>query len=218
MRVLDLFSGLGGASRAFLDRHHSVITLDIDSRFGCTITENILEVSWQKLAQYGPYDFIWASPPCECFSVASIGHHWTGGIYAYEPKTSDAVIAQLIVMRTLELIDGLHPLAWVMENPRGMLRKLPCVRGLPRVTVAYCQYGENRMKPTDLWGKFPQGWYPRPMCRPKDPCHASAPRGAKTGTQGIKGAAERAVVPYALSLELCLAMEEVMAGTNAHLT
>jgi hypothetical protein len=210
MKVLDLFAGLGGASRAFKERGHDVTTLDLDPRFGCTITENILEVRWAELARFGPYDFIWASPPCECFSVASIGHHWTKGEDSNEPKTPEAVIAQLLVTRTLELIEGLYPRAWIMENPRGMLRKLPCVRGLPRVTVTYCQYGETRMKPTDLWGHFPTGWRPRPMCHPKDPCHESAPRGARTGTQGIKGAAERAVVPYALSLELCLAMEEML--------
>lgn len=33
MRVLDLFSGLGGWSAAFRDRGHEVITLDIEPKF-----------------------------------------------------------------------------------------------------------------------------------------------------------------------------------------
>jgi hypothetical protein len=33
-------------------------------------------------------------------------------------------------------------------------------------------------------------------------CHVAAPRGAKTGTQGIKGAKNRSQVPYELGEEL----------------
>ena len=40
---------------------------------------------------------------------------------------------------------------WIIENPRGKLRKLEIVKDLPRTTVTYCQYGDIRMKPTDLW-------------------------------------------------------------------
>jgi hypothetical protein len=211
MRVLDLFSGLGGGSAPFRDRGHDVVTLDRDPRFRCTITADILQCDAESLATYGPFDFIWASPPCEAFSVASIGHHWTGGVCAYEAKTPHAVVSQEIVAHTVRLVASLAPRAWVMENPRGVLRKLPCVRGIPRVTVTYCQYGDSRMKPTDLWGRYPDGWTPRPMCHNGDPCHERSPRGAKTGTQGIAGAAERAVVPYALSLSLCV-LTETMVG------
>ena len=38
----------------------------------------------------------------------------------------------------------------------------------------------------------------KPPCHNGDPCHISAPRGAKTGTQGLKGGRERAVIPEAL--------------------
>ena len=68
------------------------------------------------------------------------------------------------------------------------------------------------MKPTDLWGHFPAGLTFNPMCKNGDPCHERAPRGAKTGTQGISGAAERAVVPYLLSLAVCEAMEALEGG------
>jgi hypothetical protein len=147
------------------------------------------------------------SPPCEAFSVASIGHHWGGGARQYQPKTTHAVLSQKIVEHSVKLVQAIKPPSgWMMENPRGVLRKLPCVAGLPRVTVSYCQYGDTRMKPTDLWGEVPH-WNPRPMCKNGDPCHEAAPRGAKTGTQGIHGAAERAVVPWALWDELLTAAE-----------
>jgi hypothetical protein len=37
------------------------------------------------------------------------------------------------------------------------------------------------------------------MCKNGDKCHESAPRGSKTGTQGLKGSVERSVIPK----ELC---------------
>lgn len=97
-------------------------------------------------------------------------------------------------VHVLGLIRELHPLFWFIENPRGGLRKMDFMRGLPRHTVTYCQYGDKRMKPTDIFTNHP---YPAflPMCHNGDPCHESAPHGAKTGTQGLKGHVERSVIP-----------------------
>lgn len=36
------------------------------------------------------------------------------------------------------------------------------------------------------------------MCHNGDSCHVAAPRGSKTGTQGLKGAKERSVIPQKL--------------------
>ena len=38
----------------------------------------------------------------------------------------------------------------------------------------------------------------RDMCHNGDSCHVAAPRGSKTGTQGLKGAKERSVIPQKL--------------------
>jgi hypothetical protein len=95
-----------------------------------------------------------------------------------------------------------------MENPRGMLRKLDIVAGIPRRTVTYCQYGEDRMKPTDLWGVV-QGWTPKEPCKNGMPCHIASPRGAQTGTQALVGAKERSRVPYALGQEILTALERI---------
>lgn len=70
-----------------------------------------------------------------------------------------------------------------------------------RHTVTYCQYGDNRMKPTDIWTNCSE-WKPKPMCKNGENCHESAPRGSKTGTQGIKGAKDRGVIPPALFYEI----------------
>ena len=101
------------------------------------------------------------------------------------------------MLHTIGIIAGISPMAWMIENPRGALRKMPFMQSLPRVTVTYCQYGDSRMKPTDLWGIVPN-WNPRPMCKNGSSCHEAAPRGSKTGTQGLANQEDRAVVPLGL--------------------
>ena len=205
MRILDLFAGAGGELRRqeIEARGHEYVTLDIDPRFNCTITGDIFNYTAIDLEYF---DFIWASFPCEAFSVASMGHHWGGGKGVYIPKTEHAKRSIELVQYTLGLIREMNPYAWLGENPRGVLRKMLFMRGIPRVTVTYCQYGDTKMKPTDLWGIVPN-WTPRQMCKNGRGCHEAAPRGSKTGTQGISGAAERAIVPLELWVEILDAIE-----------
>ena len=56
---------------------------------------------------------------------------------------------------------------------------------LSRYTVCYCKYGFDRMKPTDIWTNI-IGFNPM-MCKNNNPecTHIRAPRGSKSGTQGI---------------------------------
>lgn len=209
MIIFDFFAGTGSSTQAFKDAGHTVISFELDDYFEATEHADIFDLTAQDLlARYGRPDFIWASPPCTAFSVASMGHHWGGGLRAYEPKTEAARVSQELVAHTVKLIAELNPTkGWLMENPRGMLRKLPVVAGLERRSVTYCRYGDKRMKPTDLWGVVPN-WKPREMCKNGEPCHEAAPRGSKTGTQGLKGAKERSRVPYALGAEILAVLSE----------
>ena len=43
---------------------------------------------------------------------------------------------------------------------------------------------------------------PKPMCKNGDPCHVSAPRGSKTGTQGRESAYYRSMIPEELCKEI----------------
>ena len=209
MIVFDFFSGTGSSTQAFKDAGHTVISFELDESFEATEHADVFTLNAKDLiARYGKPDFVWASPPCTSFSVASMGHHWISGGANPMPRTEAAKVSQELVAHTLKLIADLAPSkGWLMENPRGMLRKLPVVANYPRRTVTYCTYGDTRMKPTDLWGGV-QGWIHREPCKNGQECHEAAPRGSKTGTQGLKGAKDRSRVPYALGQEILEAIEQ----------
>lgn len=220
VQVIDLFCGLKGWSAAFEDRGHDVFTVDIDPSFNPSLTADILELNPSILP--AP-DIVLASPPCESFSVASIGHHWGGGEKAYQPKTPAAVKGMEIVKQTLNIIDFLRPRWSIVENPRGVLRKLDIIPVAPQ-TIWYCHYGETRAKPTDLWGlPFPKALALKPVChnnvnhKPGCCCydHEHSPRGDHNfGTQAMKGYSNRSKIPYALSLEVCMAAEKSLQYTT----
>ena len=203
MKILDLFAGKGGELRRkqIESMGHEYTTLDIDPKFGCSITADIMAIE-----DLGLYDFVWASVPCETWSVASIGHHWQGGKQAYIPKSENAKYMIGLVQHTIKLLNETAKTAWVIENPRGVLRKMDFMQDFTRHTITYCQYGENRMKPTDIWS-CGLNWTSRPMCKNGDPCHVSAPRGSRTGTQGMGSYADKSVVPFELWKEILGAIQ-----------
>lgn len=213
MKILDLFAGKGGELRRehIEKRGHEYITLDYLPELGCTITADIFDMSFANL---GYFDFVWASPPCEAFSIMAADHHWNGEKRLYVPKSDEAKLSIRLVKHTIQIIRDMKPKAWLIENPRGLLRKMPFMQGLPRVTVTYCQYGDTNMKPTDLWGVVP-GWSPRLMCKNGRKCHEPAPRSSQGGLRAKIGAAERAVVPLELWLEILGVLEGESAPNTA---
>ena len=203
--ILDLFCGEGAEKRRNVieSMGHAYYTLDWDDKFHPDIHANVLDVSPDSL--YGKYDFIWASPDCSPWSVTQIGRNWHKDTNL--PKTQKAADAIPLVKHTLELLK-MAKVGWVMENPMGKLRKMDFMQEYTKNTVTYCQYGENRRKPTDLWYSGFE-WKSRPMCKNGDPCHIAAPRGSKTGTQGYGTYAKKSIVPTSLWVEIleCVSKE-----------
>ena len=208
MKVVEFFAGTRSIGKAFEAKGHEVFSvewnkdfenIDLYADIGTVTAEEILE-------KFGRPDVIWASPDCSTFSIAAISHHRrrnevTGNL---DPVSDYAKFCDEVDKHVLELIKELKPAFYFIENPRGGMRKMEWMQGLPRYTVTYCQYeldkppSERRMKPTDIWTNHPDPKF-KPMCKNGDPCHAKAPRGSRTGTQGMKGSRERSVIPE----ELC---------------
>jgi hypothetical protein len=206
MKILELFAGSRSVGKQAELMGYEVYSSDINKYKNINYVSDILEFDTDKI----PFipNVIWASPPCTYFSVASIGKHWN---IDNTPKTDNAVLGVKIVQKTIDIIkhyQQLNPnLIYFVENPRGKLRKLPVTDFFDkRHTVTYCQYGDSRMKPTDIWTNSDK-WIPRPICKNGDKCHDAAPRGSKTGTQGIKGDYMRSVIPTDLCIEILKSIE-----------
>ena len=193
MKLLELFCGTKSITKEF--KGWDTFTVDFNPAFEPDLCGDILNMTSEQIIKlFGKPDVIWASPPCTTFSVASLGHHWTGGKGAYIPKTEECQKGIDILNKTIQLIQELNPKYFFIENPRDVMRKMPVMQQFNRYTITYCQYGDSRMKPTDIWTNHPNPEF-KPMCHNGDSCHVAAPRGSRTGTQGLKNAMERARIP-----------------------
>ncbi len=201
IKVLELFAGSRSISKEAEGLGMKAFSTDIEAYEGVNYQVDILDFDPSKVP-FKP-DIIWASIPCTAFSVAAIGHNWKSTQKGLKPKTQSAKKGIEIAKKTLNLIDFFSPKYFWIENPRGALRKMDFMWDLPIHTVTYCQYGDTRMKPTDIWTNNTL-WRPRPSCNNGDPCHESAPRGSRTGTQGIRSAYERSIVPASLCQEVLM--------------
>lgn len=198
MIVLELFAGTRSIGKAFEAKGHKVISVDWDKKFqDIDLYADIGSLSAEQVIELcgGKPDVIWASPDCTTYSIAAISHHRTkeaSGNLA--PKSDYARKCDEINQHVLALIEELQPKYFFIENPRGGMRKMDWMQQLPRYTITYCQYGDTRMKPTDIWTNHPDPQF-KPPCKNGAPCHQAAPRGSKTGTQGLKDKVERARIP-----------------------
>lgn len=201
---LDLFSGLGGFSAAFQDADGwEVVTVDLDpdERFDPDIRADVMDLRPSDLPDA---DLVLASPPCTDFSIAASRYE---KIVDGEPRTESARESVALVYHTIGLIKATSPEYWFLENPRGYLRQFI---GQPTGWVTYCQYGEDYMKPTDLWGEHPPGFEYR-KCRTGDGCHTYNTDGEHGGLGNFdlagRDPAKRAKVPYPLSESILDAVE-----------
>lgn len=202
MRLLELFSGTESMGKVFKEAGWEVLSIDNNPAFKSDICADILTLDPPE----GEFDVVWASPPCTAFSVASIGYHWRHG-----KPSAGARLGVKLLTKTMEFIMVARPKYWFIENPRGMMRKLPIMFDLPKRTVTYCQYGDSRMKPTDIWTNC-DIWTPKPACKNGDTCHTPAPRGCETGTQGIKSVIDRSRIPDDLCREILRTVQGQQIG------
>jgi len=107
MKVLDLFCGLGGWSKAFHDAGHECTGIDIKN-IGYPYRFIKADLNDWKPDQH--YDIILASPPCTQFS--KVVQRWTG-------KCNESKGLEL-VFRTFALIQEMKPKYWVIENVKGL--------------------------------------------------------------------------------------------------
>jgi len=211
MKVAEFFAGSRSIGKAFEEKGHNVFSIDWEPYENIDLVGDVESISIKDLP-WTP-DVIWASPDCKTYSIAAVSTHRDKRII---PKSDYAKKCDKVNLNFIKIIKeclSINPnLVFFIENPRGMLRHMPFMQQFTRYTIWYCQYGDNRAKPTDIWTNSKE-WRPKLPCRnykyDKDGViinkhchHESARRGAKTGTQGLKGSYTRSIIPKLLCEEI----------------
>lgn len=147
---LDLFSGLGGASEAFVQdlANWTVLRIDNNPLLGgvpYTIIDDIKNLEPNPAfigIQWKGIDCIWASPPCRDFSNGYSSpksiHVREHGIDSYKPDMT-------LLTTALDIIETVKPKYWIIENVVGSIRYFKEYLGEPRQIIG----------PYVLWGNFP---------------------------------------------------------------
>tara|TARA_R110000787_G_scaffold7842_4_gene26138 strand:- start:154 stop:810 length:657 start_codon:yes stop_codon:yes gene_type:complete len=216
MKVLELYAGSRSIGRIAEKKGHEVCSVDIKQFGKIDIIKDCEFLTFEDL----PFipDMLWSGTPCTTYSLAGISHHRNIDRSA---KSEFAKKCDRMNKNNIKLIKELliiNPkLVWYIENPRAVLRKMDFMKGLNRTTITYCSFGDTRMKPTDIWSNNIydifnlEGWKPKPICfNGNIKCHHEpAPRGSKTGTQGLKNNHERSKMPEQLCIEIIEATEKL---------
>ena len=156
--LLELFSGTGSVGKAAKKRGYKVISIDNEEKFKPTYIRNIATWDFKKdLPKH--IDFIWASPPCVSFSILNNSmkkpHR---DIKTNKPLDSVGRMGNKLLNQSLNIIKyylSLNPkLKFVIENPRGYMRRMPQLKKYQLTTTSYSQYGFPYNKPTDFWSNF----------------------------------------------------------------
>ena len=209
MKILELFAGSRCFGSVAESEGHQVYSVDWKAYEKINLQIDIGQLKFSDIP-FVP-DIVWGSPDCATYSVAAIGTHRNGVL----PKTDYAKFCDTVNTHVVSLINVfcvVNPSCkFFIENPRGMLRKMPFMKGIPRATVWYCQYGDFRAKPTDIFSNHirdlynPGGWLPRDPCyNERRTCHHErSPRHAKNkGTNSLKNSYERSKIPEELCREI----------------
>jgi hypothetical protein len=148
MRMLDLFSGLGGASEAFLQAGWDVTRYDNNELLKDVPNTTIIDLLDPSFEYWddGPFDFIWASPPCLEFSQGYNAPRMKAkreGI-DFEPNMN-------LIVKSVEIISYFQPKYWVIENVKGSVPYITKALGKPPRQIVT----DSLNGPFFFWGVFP---------------------------------------------------------------
>lgn len=190
-KMLDLFSGLGGASESMLNHGWEVLRIEKNPELSLIPNTTIMDVydlgqliDLQIADGHPPESptLIWASPPCTHFSngYSSPKSEYLRRLKAgeetepYDPKS-----AIDLVKEAKRIIDIVHPKYWIIENVRGSIPYLTPILGEPSLIIDSIV----------LWGRFPRWSMPYGYKHIKQDAWSDDPLRAN----------KRALIPYEVS-------------------
>jgi|TARA_B100001540_G_scaffold283502_1_gene275083 hypothetical protein len=186
MKVLDLFSGLGGASEAMLNHGWDVLRIEKNPELFFVPNTKIMDVydlgqliDLQIAGGNIPEqpDLIWASPPCTDFSDGYSSPKSKAGRAGIDYDPKEAID---LVKETKRIIDMINPRYWIIENVRGSIKFLKPILGEPTLIIDSIV----------LWGRFPKFGFAADYKHIKDDSAWS--------TDPLR-ANKRALIPYEIS-------------------
>jgi len=184
--MLDLFSGLGGASEAMLNHGWEVLRIEKNPELALVPNTKIkcvydlgreTEMNIAKGIYPPQLTLIWASPPCTDFSNG-FSSPKSKAIRAKEKYHPQNAID--MVLEAKRIIEMFRPQYWIIENVRGAIKYLTPILGEPAMIIDSIV----------LWGKFPKWTMERGFKHLKDQSAWS--------TDPMR-ANKRALIPYAVS-------------------
>lgn len=154
MNVLELFSGTGSVGKCCKELGFDVVSVDLllPADHEC----DIMDFNYKQYPK-DYFGMIWASPPCVEYSICK--NSWLnrklkdGTIYTKEIQEQKRKEADILVAKSLEIIDYFKPELWFMENPStGALKHRDVVKDIPYYDVDYCRYCDwGYKKSTRIW-------------------------------------------------------------------
>ena len=197
-KVLELFSGKQSFSKVARTLGFETFNIDLANLPGQSLVKDINKLLISDIPFYP--DIIWISFPCTTYSIMGLFKHRNG----IKPKSVLAKQHDRLFLKVIHILQYFPAAVFFIENPRGMLRKMPFMQCFDRTTVSYCQYGFKYQKPTDIWSNNlqslfnPDGWKALQICTPGSSCHEPAPRGSSSGLRSINSYYEKCSIPSKL--------------------